>query len=174
MPLLWINTNHPQQHILNQTTRRYWTTCSQIKALSNIDVVVFTINDCYHSQGEEIDNRFNPPNCWESSFHSDIPELHGTLSPEDFTDWLNTVEEILMFRQVPDDMQVPLVATRFKGRAMGWRQQLKQSRRQHNKPSINSWACLTKHMRRAFLPYNYEHTLYKKFQNLQQGTQDVE
>ncbi|CDY33541.1 BnaC02g26150D [Brassica napus] len=75
--------------------------------------------------GEEIDNRFNPPNRWESSFHSDIPKLHGTLSPKDFIDWLNTVEEILMFRQVPDDMQVPLFATRFKGRAMGWRQQLK-------------------------------------------------
>lgn len=82
-------------------------------------------NDCYHAQGEEIDNRFNPPNRWESSFHSDIPEFHGTLSPEDFIDWLNTVEEILMFRQVPDDMQVPLFATRFKGRAMSWRQNLK-------------------------------------------------
>uniref|UniRef100_A0A0D3ASP5 Retrotransposon gag domain-containing protein n=1 Tax=Brassica oleracea var. oleracea TaxID=109376 RepID=A0A0D3ASP5_BRAOL len=96
--------NHPQKHN-NQHTE--------------------SDNEEILDNGEEIDNRFNPPNRWESSFHSDIPEFHGTLSLEDFIDWLNTVEEILMFRQVPDDMQVPLFATRFKGRAMSWRQNLK-------------------------------------------------
>ncbi|XP_013589557.1 PREDICTED: uncharacterized protein LOC106297989 [Brassica oleracea var. oleracea] len=107
-------------------------------------------------------------------FRSDIPEFLGTLNPEDFFDWLNTAEEILEFRQVPEDMRVPLVATRFKGRAMAWWQQLKESRRQTNKPRINSWDRLTKHMRRAFLPYNYERTLYNKLQNLRQGSRTVE
>lgn len=53
-------------------------------------------------------------------------------------------------------------------------QQLKESCRQDNKPHINSWARLRKCMRRAFLPYNYERTLYNKLQNLRQGTRTVE
>uniref|UniRef100_A0A0D3BDP8 Retrotransposon gag domain-containing protein n=1 Tax=Brassica oleracea var. oleracea TaxID=109376 RepID=A0A0D3BDP8_BRAOL len=58
---------------------------------------------------------------------------------------MNIVEEILEFRQVPDDVRVPLIATRFQGRAM---------------------AC--------FLPFNYERTLYNKLQNLRQGTRSVD
>lgn len=116
----------------------------------------------------------NHPPRWESSFRSEIPEFLGTLNHEDFIDWLNMVEEILDFRQVPDDMRVSLVVTRFKGRAMAWWQQLKESRRQANKERINTWARFTKHMRRNFLPYNYERTLYNKLQNLRQGNRSVE
>lgn len=84
------------------------------------------------------------------------------------------VEEILEFRKFPDNMRVSLVVTRFKGRATAWWQQLKESRRQANKSRIDSWARLTKHMRRNFLPYNYERTLYNKLQNLRQGNHSVE
>lgn len=108
---------------------------------------------------DEHDQRPYQQHRWESSFRSEIPEFHGTLNPEDFIDWLNIVEEILEFRQVPDDARVSLVATRFKGRAMAWWQQLKESRRQENKSRIDSWERLTKHMRRGFLPFNYERTL---------------
>lgn len=62
----------------------------------------------------------------------------------------------LEFRRVPDNARVPLVVTRFKGQAMAWWQQLKESRRQANKARISSWDRLTKHMRRGFLPFNYE------------------
>lgn len=119
-----------------------------------------------NERGDEHDQRLHQANRWESSFRSEIPEFHGTLNPEDFIDWINMVEEILEFRKVPDDARVSLVATRFKGRAMAWWQQLKESRRQENKSRIDSWKRLTKHMRRGFLPFNYERTLYNKLQNL--------
>lgn len=76
------------------------------------------------------------------------------------------VEEILDFKQVPDDMRVSLVATRFKSRASAWWSQLKESRRNSGKSRIDTWEKLKKHMRRSFLPYNYERTLYNKLQNL--------
>ncbi|CAA7062471.1 unnamed protein product [Microthlaspi erraticum] len=111
---------------------------------------------------------------WESAFKVDIPEFSGSLNPEDFVDWLNMVEEILDFKKVPHDMRVPLVATRFKNRASAWWTQLKESRRRSGKPKIESWERLKKHMRRNFLPYNYERTLYNKLQNLRQGSRSVE
>uniref|UniRef100_A0A0D3CPY2 Retrotransposon gag domain-containing protein n=1 Tax=Brassica oleracea var. oleracea TaxID=109376 RepID=A0A0D3CPY2_BRAOL len=127
-----------------------------------------------NAHGDNQEQRVNQPIRWEASFKSDIPEFQGTLNLEDFIDWLNMVEEILEFRQVPDDARVSMVVTRFKGQAMAWWQQLKESRRQANKACINSWDRLTKHMRRGFLPFNYERTLYNKLQNLRQGTRSVD
>lgn len=77
-----------------------------------------------------------PPQRWEAGFRLDIPEFTGSLNAGDFIDWLNMVEEILDFKQVPDDMRVPLVATRFKNRASAWWSQLKESRRHSGKSRI--------------------------------------
>lgn len=101
-------------------------------------------------------------NRWETGFCIDIPEFTGTFNPEEFLDWLNMVEEILEFKRVPDNMRVPLVATNFKNRVSAWWTQLKESRRRSRKGKIESWDGLKKHMRRGFLPYNYERTLYNK------------
>jgi hypothetical protein len=67
-------------------------------------------------------------NRWESGFKLDIPEFNGGLQPEEFLDWIAAVEEFLEFKGVPEDRQVSLVATKFRGRAILWWQQLKQSR----------------------------------------------
>lgn len=119
-------------------------------------------------------NNNNVSKRWDSGFKLDIPEFSGTLKAEDFIDWLNIVEEVLDFKKVPDDGRVSLVATRFKGRAMAWWTQLKESRRNSRKSRIDSWEKMKKHMRRSFLPYNYQRTLYTKLQNLRQGSRTVD
>ena len=67
-------------------------------------------------------------NKWESRFKLDIPEFKGCLPPEEFLNWVAAVEEILEFKEVPQDKRVSLVATKFRGCAAAWWQQLKQSR----------------------------------------------
>jgi hypothetical protein len=67
-------------------------------------------------------------NRWESGFKLDIPEFNWVLQPEEFLDWIAAVEEVLEFKEVPEDRQVSLFATKFWGRATVWWQQLKQSR----------------------------------------------
>ncbi|XP_020887113.1 uncharacterized protein LOC110229999 [Arabidopsis lyrata subsp. lyrata] len=57
---------------------------------------------------------------------------------------------------------------------MAWWTQLKESRRRSGKSKIDSWEKLKKYMRRSFLPYNYERTLYTKLQNLRQGSRTVD
>lgn len=111
---------------------------------------------------------------WDSGFRIEIPEFSGNLSTEEFLDWLISIEEILEFKRIPGDQCVPLIASRFKNRAMAWWQQIKESRRRAGKPRIDTGERLKKHMRRAFLPYNYERTLYNKLQALRQGSKTVE
>ncbi|XP_010445703.1 PREDICTED: uncharacterized protein LOC104774097 [Camelina sativa] len=89
----------------------------------------------------------------------DLPDFHGSLQPKELLDWISSVEELLDFKQVPNDMRVPLVATRFKGQASAWWQQLKDKRRREGKEKITSWQKLIKKMKEAFLPFNYGRTM---------------
>ena len=87
---------------------------------------------------------------------TEIPEFHGSLQAEEFLDWLATVEEILEFKGVPKNKCVLLVATRLRGRAMAWWQQVKLIRTRLEKSKIATWEKMKKHMRYAFLPYNFQ------------------
>ena len=55
---------------------------------------------------------------------TEIPKFHGSLQAEKFLDWLATVEEIFEFKGVPENKRVSLIATRLRGRATAWWQQL--------------------------------------------------
>jgi hypothetical protein len=96
------------------------------------------------------------------------------MQPEEFLDWVAAVEEILVFKRVPEDRRVSLVATKFRGRAAAWWQQLKQTRARQGKLKITSWEKLMKKMRPAFLPYNYLRTMYQRLQNWNQGSKSVD
>lgn len=113
-------------------------------------------------------------NRWESGFKLDLPEFSGELQADEFLDWLSAVEELVSFKQVPDEKRVPLIATRFRGRASAWWQQFKLQRQNAHKDQIHSWEKLRKHMRKAFLPYNYSRTIYTRLQNLRQGSKSVD
>ena len=67
-----------------------------------------------------------------------IPKFHDSLQPEEFLDWLATVEEILEFKGVPANKCVPFVAKRLRGRATAWWQQLKLTRTRLGKEKINT------------------------------------
>jgi hypothetical protein len=111
---------------------------------------------------------------WETGLKVDIPEFHGGLQADEYLDWINTVDEVLEFKQVPEDKRVALVATKLRGRAGAWWQQVKKTRTLQGKGKITYWDKMKKHMRSAFLPYNYTRTLYQRLQNLRQGNQSVD
>ncbi|GJZ14188.1 putative nucleotidyltransferase, ribonuclease H [Tanacetum coccineum] len=75
------------------------------------------------SEGEELENPVN------------ILEFDGnTLYPEGFIDWLVAVEEVFEFKDVPENKRVSLIATKLRGRASEWWQQLKLTRERVGKP----------------------------------------
>ena len=111
---------------------------------------------------------------WESGMKTEVPEFQGNLQPEEFLEWLGVVEEILEFKNVPNTAVVALVATRLRGRAAAWWQQVKLTRNRTGKPKISDWEKMKRKMRSEFLPHNFQRLLYQKLQNLRQGLRTVD
>ena len=55
---------------------------------------------------------------WESNFKIELPEFYGSLNHEEFMDWLNQVERIFDFHEVPDSKMVKLISIKLRGRAL--------------------------------------------------------
>lgn len=103
---------------------------------------------------------------WEKGFKSEIPEFHGGSTAEELLDWIVTVDEILEFKRVPLDRCVPVITMRFRNRAAAWWTQLKTTRARAGKTRIMSWEKMKKHLRKTFLPFNYDHIMFQRLQNL--------
>ncbi|GJX21946.1 reverse transcriptase domain-containing protein [Tanacetum coccineum] len=59
---------------------------------------------------------------------TEIPEFEGRLCPDDFLDWLRTVDRIFDLRDTPDHIKVKLVAIRLKKSASLWWDHVAKSR----------------------------------------------
>ena len=53
-------------------------------------------------------------------FRLDIPDFEGQLDPDIFLDWLQTVERIFEFKDIPEDRKVKLVALKLRKYASIW------------------------------------------------------
>ncbi|GJU18429.1 putative nucleotidyltransferase, ribonuclease H [Tanacetum coccineum] len=112
---------------------------------------------------------------WEYRMRVNIPEFDGnTLNPEGFIDWLVTVQEVFEFKDVPENKKVSFIATKLRGRASAWWQQLKLTRERVGKPRVTSWRKMKKLLRENFIPHNYQRLMYQQLQNLKQGTKSIE
>ena len=110
---------------------------------------------------------------WESWMRIEVPEFQGILQPEDFLEWVGIVEEILEFKTGLEIDKVALVATRLRGRAAAWWQQLKLTRNRLGKPKISSWEKMKGKLHAEFLPHNFQRLMYQRLQNLRQGMWSV-
>lgn len=131
-------------------------------------------NDNYDHRALRAPRAGNTESRWESGFKVKIPEFHGGGRGDVLLDWMVSVEEVLDFKQVPEDRRVPLVAMRFRGHAASWWKQLKTTRSRTGRTPIQTWEKLKKHLRATFLPHNYDRVTYNKLQNLKQGSRSVE
>ena len=111
---------------------------------------------------------------WEMGFKVELPEFHGGVRGEELLNWLVAVQEILEFKRVPEQRKVALVATKFWGKAASWWLKLKTTQARTGKTNIDTWENLEKVMRKSFLPYNFDRTMFTRLQNIRQGSRSVD
>ncbi|WRX11629.1 Retrotransposon gag domain - like 10 [Theobroma cacao] len=104
----------------------------------------------------------------------DILEFEGRLHPDDFLDWLYTVERVFELKDIFDEKRVKLVAIKLKKHASIWWENLKRQREREGRYKIRTWDKMRRELKRKFLPEHYRQEIFIKFQNLRQKTMTVE
>ncbi|XP_042437074.1 uncharacterized protein LOC122023042 [Zingiber officinale] len=107
-------------------------------------------------------------------FKVDIPDFEGRNNPNEFIDWLNSVERVFEFKDVQEDSKVKLVAIKLRKYASIWWEHLKKQRMRDDKQKIRTWNKMKKELRRKFLPDNYRQDTFLKYHNFKQKDLSVE
>ena len=109
-----------------------------------------------------------------NDFKVDIPEFEGRLQPDEFLDWLRTVERVFDLKDIPDEQKVKIVAIKLKKHASIWWENLNTKRVRTGKSKIKTWEKMKKKLTSKFLPYHYKQDNYMQLHNLCQQSMTVE
>ncbi|KAE8700504.1 putative CCCH-type zinc finger family protein [Hibiscus syriacus] len=101
----------------------------------------------YHNRALFQEHRGREERHGDLSFRVDLPKFSGTLQAEGFVDWINEVERIFEYKEVPDRVKVKLITIKLKGRASAWWEQLRRSRERQGKAKIIDWDKMMKKMK---------------------------
>ena len=69
----------------------------------------------------------------------EVPEFEGKLDPEEFLDWLRTIERGFEYKDISDDKKVNIVASRLRKYASLWWTNLNAKRLRERKSKIRTW-----------------------------------
>ncbi|VFQ73774.1 unnamed protein product [Cuscuta campestris] len=87
-----------------------------------------------------------------SDFKVDIPIFEGKNDPDEFLEWLETVERVFDFKEVSDEKKVKLVALKFRKYASTWWSNIKTKRSRDEKPPVDTWQKMKTLLKKKFLP----------------------
>ncbi|XP_020683447.1 uncharacterized protein LOC110100337 [Dendrobium catenatum] len=104
----------------------------------------------------------------------DLPEFEGRLDPDEFLNWIHTVERVIEFKEVAADRIVKLVAIKLRKHASLWWENLKRNRTREGKSKITDWDKMKKELHCKYLPEQYRQELFLKLHRLNQRQLSVE
>ena len=90
-----------------------------------------------------------------TEFKVDIPEFEGKLDPDDFLEWMQTVERIFEYKDIPDQQKVTIVALKLRKYASLWWTNLLTKRVRQGKGKIRTWEKMKAKLKARFSPLNY-------------------
>nr|GEZ10697.1 retrovirus-related Pol polyprotein from transposon 17.6 [Tanacetum cinerariifolium] len=98
----------------------------------------------------------------------EIPEFVGKAHPDEFIDWLSTVEIIFDLRDVLEKLKVKLVAIKLCKSASLWWDHVKNQRVKDGKSKVETWAKMKKLLRAKFLLVKHRQEAFIEYQNFSQ------
>ncbi|VFQ90724.1 unnamed protein product [Cuscuta campestris] len=94
--------------------------------------------------------------------------------PDEFLEWLETVERVFDFKEISDEKKVKIVALKFRKYASTWWTKTTTKRVRSEKPPVDSWQKMRSLLKKKFVPTEYSRDNFAKLQMLRQGTKSVE
>lgn len=102
-----------------------------------------------------------------------MPYFDGKLAIEEFLDWLQNRENFFNYMDIPEEKRVKLVAYKLRGGVSTWWDELQNNRRREGKSRIRALPKIRSHLKRKFLPIDYEQILYEQYQHCKQRNKSV-
>ncbi|GJV46680.1 zinc finger, CCHC-type containing protein [Tanacetum coccineum] len=97
---------------------------------------------CYHPRRNDRDvdrdDRYRDDPIRSMGLKIKIPEFTGKAHPDDFIDWLSTVEQVFDVRDILDKLKVKLVAIKLRQHALLWWDHVTKRRRIEGKSKIET------------------------------------
>ncbi|VFQ73672.1 unnamed protein product [Cuscuta campestris] len=109
-----------------------------------------------------------------SDFKVEMPTFDGKDDPDDFIEWLETIERVFDYTEVPEDKKVKLVALKFRGYASTWWTNTTTKRKREGKAAVQTWTKMRALLKKKFIPTHYIRENFARLQHLRQGNRSVE
>ena len=91
----------------------------------------------------------------------EVPIYQGNLNVEELVDWINALNKYFDFEEIEDKKKVRYAATRMKGNANIWWDELHIHRERRGKSKINSWDKMLRNIKSQIIPKDYQLNLIR-------------
>ena len=103
----------------------------------------------------------------------EVPMYEGNLNVEELMDWINALNKYFNFEEIEDKKKVRYAATRMKGHAAIWWDEIQIHRERRGKKKIKSWDKMLYKIKIQFMPKDYQLNILIQLQNLRQKAMTV-
>ena len=104
----------------------------------------------------------------------DIPEFVWKMQPDNFIDWLTTIEWVFNFKDVPNNCKVKIVAIKLRKHASIWWEHLKRQRQREGRDHIVTWEKMKRELKKKYLPDHFKQNAFLRFHNFKKKELSVE
>jgi hypothetical protein len=80
----------------------------------------------------------------------ELPEFDGQAQPDDFLEWLHTVERVFDLRDIPDKYKVKLMAIKLRKYVSLWWEHVTKKRAQEGRSRVTTWSKMKKLLKENF------------------------
>ncbi|VFQ83151.1 unnamed protein product [Cuscuta campestris] len=108
-----------------------------------------------------------------SDFKVEMPTFDGKDDPDDFIEWLETIERVFDYTEVPKDKKVKPVALKFRGYASTWWTNTTTKRKREGKAAVKTWTNMRDLLKKKFIPTHYIRENFARLQHLREGNRSV-
>ncbi|GKB62578.1 putative gag-pol polyprotein [Tanacetum coccineum] len=148
----------------------------QIKALQG-QIFELSVNrrdeDDAETGGSGVNHR--GPGTWHSNdIKVEIPEYDGKLDPDEFVEWLRTVECAFDYKATTEENKVKIVAMKLRKYASTWWANTCTKRERMGKSKVKDWTKMKRLMKQKFLPSYYIQTSFSQLHHLKQNQRPAE
>nr|GEU79405.1 transposon Ty3-G Gag-Pol polyprotein [Tanacetum cinerariifolium] len=125
------------------------------------------------SSGDSV-NKEGYDSRYSNDIKVDIPEYVGKLDPDEFVEWLRTVELVFDYKQTTEDNKVKIVALKLRKYASTWWSNVCLKRDRLGKEKIRTWPKMKEKIKQKFLPSYYIQASFSQLHSLKQGSGPIE